>query len=587
MNASFLFDTYLANLRLGWLFGLMLIGVALGACQTSEQEDTAPISPASFDDIRELADPTPSFAGQFLAARHAQQLQDNAAASRFFSEALRLGNTDEILLKYSFINHYQNGTLGEAISLARAFERLGFDFGLAAEPAIAKAVKYKDWHALIALSEKIEISDDFHILAGGLRSLSYIGLGEPETALGIFHELEDFVDVSEGTPETVLLLLGGYIFELLGNTLEAENYFRQAVAKSQDDYIVICAGAGLWRLGKITEAEALWRTRLPADTAPLSLLANMHAGVSPAFNAPNLAEVIARFMFDTSWLSNDSYHSNLLIARAHLAISISPKLYTAHMALAEWYLKAENFERARYHLQKIDDKAPGYLRSRIFMLALEEQTGSAKKALDRLETELARTEDITPAIAAERALLAQLGGDMLRRTDDCADALEFYQKSLDYGMKSYRLYRSVGICHEQTGNDPQAEKALLRAIELNPNDAISLNYLGYWWADEGRYLAQAITYIKKAVQLQPNSGYYADSLGWVYFRQGQFDKAILWLEKAIQLTPTDAVISEHLGDAYWQTGRLNEARFKWQHALDMGIDEARVPVIKAKLEKGL
>ena len=590
MNASFLFHHCLAGLqpaRLGTLFGLILLCLSLSACQTSEPEDFVPISPVSFDNINKPADSSPSFAGQFLAARHAQQLQDNAAASRFFSEALRLGNTDEILLKYSFINHYQNGTLGEAIRLARAFERLGFDFGLAAEPAIAKAVQDKDWHALIALSEKIEISDDFHILAGGLRSLSHIGLGEPETALSLFHELENFIDVSEGAPETVLFLLGGYIFEHLGNTLEAENYFRQALAKSQNEYIVIFAGAGLWRLGKATEAEALWRTRLPADAAPLSLLADMQTQNSPLFTAPNLAQLIARFMFDTSWLSNDSYHSNLLIARAHLAISISPELYTAHMALAEWYLKAEDFARARHHLQKIDDKAHGYLRSRIFMLALEERTGGAKKALDMLEAELARTPAITPDIAAERALLAQVGGDMLRRIDDCSRALGFYQKSQDYGMKSYRLYRSIGICHEQTGNDPQAEKALLRAIELNPNDAISLNYLGYWWADEGRYLEQAITYIKKAVQLQPNSGYYADSLGWVYYRQGQFDKAILWLEKAIQLTPTDAVISEHLGDAYWQTGRLNEARFKWQHALDMGIEEARISELKAKLEKGL
>ena len=72
-----------------------------------------------------------------------------------------------------------------------------FDFGLAAEPAIAKAVKDTDWQALIALSEKIEISDDFYLLAGGLRSLAYLGLGEPETALGIFHELENFVTLSE------------------------------------------------------------------------------------------------------------------------------------------------------------------------------------------------------------------------------------------------------------------------------------------------------------------------------------------------------------------------------------------------------
>lgn len=587
MNASFLFYNQLTGLRLGGLFALVFLAISLAACQTSRQETTAPFLPTSFDKIPEDTDTSPSFAGQFLAARHAQQQQDNAAASRFFSEALRLGSSDEILLKYSFINHYQNGTLGEAIRLARTFERLGFDFGLAAEPAIAKAVQDEDWQALIALSEKIEISDDFHILAGGLRSLSYIGLGEPETALSIFHELEDFAEVTEGAPETVLLLLGGYIFELLGNTAESENYFRQALAKSQDEYIVIFAGAGLWRLGKTTEAEALWRTRLPADAAPLSLLANMQAQTSPVSTAPNLAEIIARFMFDTSWLSNDSYHSNLLIARAHLAISISPELYTAHMALAEWYLKAEEYSRAHHHLEKIDEKAPVFLRKRLFMLALEERSGGAKDALNALEAELAPAEEITPALAAERALLAQVGGDMLRRTDNCERALGFYQMSLDYGMKSYRLYRSIGICHEQTGNDAPAEKALLRAIELNPNDAISLNYLGYWWADEGRYLEQAITYIKKAVQLQPSSGYYADSLGWVYFRQGQFDKAVLWLEKAIQLTPTDAVISEHLGDAYWQTGRLNEARFKWQHALDMGIDETRISALEAKLERGL
>jgi len=89
------------------------------------------------------------------------------------------------------------------------------------------------------------------------------------------------------------------------------------------------------------------------------------------------------------------------------------------------------------------------------------------------------------------------------------------------------------------------------------------------------------------VRLQPRSGYYADSLGWVYYRQGAFSEAVKWLEKAIQLTPTDAIISEHLGDAYWQTGRRAEARFKWQNALDMGIEQARVPALQDKLAYGL
>ena len=179
----------------GFYWGLAVL-LGLGACQPAKQ-----IAPVSFSelpsDTLQASIEAPSFAGQFLAARYAQHHQDNAAASHYFSEAMRTGAIDETLLRYGFINHYQNGNLAEALQLAREFERLDFDFGLAAEPAIAKAVQDTDWQALIALSEKIEISDDFHLLAGGLRSLAYLGLGEPETALGIFHELENFVTLSE------------------------------------------------------------------------------------------------------------------------------------------------------------------------------------------------------------------------------------------------------------------------------------------------------------------------------------------------------------------------------------------------------
>ena len=73
----------------------------------------------------------------------------------------------------------------------------------------------------------------------------------------------------------------------------------------------------------------------------------------------------------------------------------------------------------------------------------------------------------------------------------------------------------------------------------------------------------------------------------ISIEQGAFNEAVKWLEKAIQLTPTDAIISEHLGDAYWQTGRQAEASFKWQNALNMGIEQARVPALQDKLANGL
>ena len=84
--------------------------------------------------------------------------------------------------------------------------------------------------------------------------------------------------------------------------------------------------------------------------------------------------------------------------------------------------------------------------------------------------------------------------------------------------------------------------------------------------------------------MQPTSGYFADSLGWAYFRQDNFDSAVLWLEKAIQLAPTDPVIADHLGDAYWKVGRFLEARYKWQQALDMGIEDKYATIIAEKMQ---
>ena len=65
------------------------------------------------------------------------------------------------------------------------------------------------------------------------------------------------------------------------------------------------------------------------------------------------------------------------------------------------------------------------------------------------------------------------------------------------------------------------------------------------------------------------------------------DEAIEWLETAIQLAPTDAIISDHLADAYWAVGRRLEARYKWQHALDLGLEDTERLATRKKLEKAM
>ena len=126
-----------------------------------------------------------------------------------------------------------------------------------------------------------------------------------------------------------------------------------------------------------------------------------------------------------------------------------------------------------------------------------------------------------------------------------------------------------------------------KALELSPEQPHVLNYLGYSWIDQGLHLDEGMKMLKRATELRPDDGAITDSVGWAFYRLGQYDKAVEWLERASEQKGDDATIIEHLGDAYWHVGRKREARFQWERALNQKPDKDRLPVIKDKLANGL
>jgi len=100
-------------------------------------------------------------------------------------------------------------------------------------------------------------------------------------------------------------------------------------------------------------------------------------------------------------------------------------------------------------------------------------------------------------------------------------------------------------------------------------------------------LDEGLEMIRKAVSIKPDDGYIVDSLGWAYYRLGQYEDAVTELERAAELRAGDPTINDHLGDAYWRVGRKLEATFQWNRALGLKPEEAEIPKIKAKIENGL
>ncbi len=106
-------------------------------------------------------------------------------------------------------------------------------------------------------------------------------------------------------------------------------------------------------------------------------------------------------------------------------------------------------------------------------------------------------------------------------------------------------------------------------IEIDPRHADALNYIGYTYAEKGIYLDRALELIERAIKYKPNSGYIIDSLGWVYFRKGQYDRALEELKKAVTLCPEDPTINEHLGDVYFKRQDYGEALKTYKRALSL------------------
>src|SRR5207302_8936386 len=105
-----------------------------------------------------------------------------------------------------------------------------------------------------------------------------------------------------------------------------------------------------------------------------------------------------------------------------------------------------------------------------------------------------------------------------------------------------------------------------QAIAMDPaNAAEPYNYLGYMRAEQNRHHDEAEDAIKRALQLDPENGAYLDSMAWVQYRQGKYDQALENLKRAIENLPReDAVVFEHLGDVYLKLNHISQALESWQ-----------------------
>ena len=233
-----------------------------------------------------------------------------------------------------------------------------------------------------------------------------------------------------------------------------------------------------------------------------------------------------------------------------------------YQQIIDAYREAKQWPQATAAAKEAVQKLPNDRGLQMVYAAQLADTGQPDKALAEVQALLkGKPEDRDVYIT-----LAQMN-TRLKRWDDAQHALDkAEQLSTKPDDKEY-VYFLRGSSYERQKKYEQAEEMFRKVLASDPQNSMTLNYLGYMLADRGVKLDEALGLIKKAVELEPSNGAYMDSLGWAYFRLGKYDQAEQELVKASQRIGTDPTVHDHLGDVYQKTGRLKLAVAHWERAV--------------------
>ena len=518
---------------------------------------------------------TATTAGHYLAARQALYFNDVGQSADFFLRTLEDDASNVALLRQAFLTQYYYGDIEQAAALGRLLEGLNVMVPLGGEPATALALRNDDWPASIVLANRIAEDSKALAMAGVIRGWSLVATGQGDAGISALLEAGRMsIDADTGMPP-FFRLHAALMAERLGLVHEAVQRVTGLEADSLPSHVALDLAALHARQGHWDIVERLIETQLSRQFNKAEVRAAL---ARQAQAVPSIQQHIAGAVVALA-LSDKSNSGQSLSARLRFALFIDSEHHFARLLLAQQLSDYGQSDIALANLERIPDGGMFGQLARLAESAVVEEAGNTDAAIALMKG-VAESDP-------KNAYLFHRLGDTYRRNSMFRQSRDSYMASMALGRDTGGLHRSLGVSLERLGETRAAETHLLRAIEIDPGDAYALNYLGYWWADEGRNLDQAIEMIERAVSHRPSSGFFVDSLGWVHYKLGDPARAVGYLERATELEPSDPEITGHLGDVYWALGRREEARFKWRLALSLSEDAEEQAMLERRLLTGL
>ena len=521
-------------------------------------------------------------AGSYLAARHAGAERDSATAAAYYLNVLKLDPHNPDLLSRSFLSVLTDGDVEEASKLADRVLSVDRTDRIARLVNGVKALKQKQYGLArqnFAQSVRGPVTD---LTATLLAAWALSGAGDTRTAV-------DTIDKLSGPDWYAIFkdLHAGLILDEANNKKDAGKRFERTYkADSSALRTVEAYGRYLSRYGSKDDALKVYQdfNKLLPDHP---VIREEMREVAEGQKLPPLVESAqagaAEALYGLGATIGRRGGEDLALIYLQLALYLEPSHPMALLSLGDLYEELKKPDLAIKAYERVPPNSP-LARNAEIQLAVD------LDSLDRTDEAKKRLEHVIAEHPKDTEAMLELG-NILRGRKQFAECGDAYTKAIDtvaHPEKSnWVMFYFRGICYERSHQWPLAETDMKKALELFPEQPLVLNYLGYSWVDQGVHLDEGMTMIRRSVEQRPDDGYIVDSLGWAYFRTGNYDEAVKNLERAVELKPEDPTINDHLGDAYWRVGRVLEAHFQWSHAKDLKPEPEDLPKIEEKLKNGL
>ena len=425
-------------------------------------------------------------------------------------------------------------------------------------PAIQQLVdiyqKENEWTKAAEVMQPLIAEDPMNLDMQRQQAFFYLRAGQPEKARALFKSLSD------ADPKDTRSRF--YLAEALNDLEryeEADKLYRSLLELTPDDADIL-ASFGISQVAqkKYDEATKAFRSLLALKDIPDSV------------------KVLANTQLSLIELQKGNYDAALTMSKPVVIFNDKINVQAVNIAL-EALKKQKKYNEALGMLLPLVEKfgSDPFVNARYIEMLVRAGEKEQAKQLAATQVKFGARNTVATAEAYIQA-------------DDFEDAIALVRDSLKSKPEDIDLNFALGSAYERAGNKQSAEKVFLDILAKHPDHTQTLNYLGYMWAESGTNLERAAEMLKKAVAAEPRNGAYIDSLGWVYFRQGNLEMAEKYLTDASHLLPRDATVHEHLADVAAKRGNVVRALKLYREALLLdpeSKDEAKLKTKIAELEK--